>query len=632
MTGDATFAIVGHVDHGKSALVEALTGTSTDRLAEERERGMSIVLGFAYLPTDQGGIDLIDVPGHEDFIRAMVAGATGIDGIVLVIAANEGIMPQTREHFDIARLLGIERGIVAINKCDLATPEQLSMLANTVEEFVAGTFLETAPVVQTSAVAQTGIAELRAALAGLAGAPLVRPTGRNFLLPLDRVFTIRGFGLVATGTLRGGTLRTGDSVEILPQGITATVRGLERHNRPVDEAHPGQRVAVNLRGADRDTIERGNTLAAPGYLHPSTRIDVELCALDEEREALANGARVRVLAGAAEILARVRLLDRAALLPGTCCFAQLRLESTIAALSGDRFLVRTYSPMRTIAGGRVLDIAPPRRRRFDPAVVERLRRQAAGDATAILNEHLDSAGERGIDIAIAAQRLALSGDDVRALMRKLGAVFIDDRAVARARFEDVTARVLGLIERFHDAHPFERGIQKHSARTRLTPAPDADLWNAVLETLAADGRIVLDDRILALPGFDPLSGLTDRERRIAAEIESAFRGGGIAPPAPTAVLGADRQKENLFRMLLERGRLVRLNTYARGSQIVLHAETLTVAQQRLADHFPPPRTFTVADVRDLFGSTRRHITPLMEHLDAAGFTIRAGDTRRLQAR
>jgi selenocysteine-specific elongation factor len=308
------------------------------------------------------------------------------------------------------------------------------------------------------------------------------------------------------------------------------------------------------------------------------------------------------------------------------------LESALATLAGDRFLVRTYSPMRTAAGGLVLDVAPPRHRRFDPAVIERLRRQAAGDATAVLNEYLAGAGERGLEIAIAARRLALSNDVVGALMQELGAVFIDGRAVARARFEDVAARMLGSIERFHCAHPFERGIPKHSARTRLTPAPDADLWNAALEALAADARIVLDEGVLALPGFDPLSGLTDSERQLAAEIESAFRGGGIAPPLPTAVLGADRQKENLYRMLLERGRLVRLNTYARGSQIVLHAETLAVARQRLAEHFPPPRAFTVAEVRDLFGSTRKHITPLMEHLDAAGFTIRAGDTRRLQAR
>jgi selenocysteine-specific elongation factor len=632
MTIDATFAVVGHVDHGKTALVEALTGIVTDRLPEERERGLSIVLGFAYFETESATIDLIDVPGHEDFIRAMVAGVTGIDGIVLVVAANEGIMPQTREHFAIARLLGVECGIIAISKCDLATAKELAGLTKAIGELAAGTFLAEAPIVRTSATGGTGVAELRAAIEA-AIEPRLEAPGRDFFLPIDRVFSMRGFGVIATGTLRRGALRVDDRVALMPRGLAATVRGLQRHRQTIGEARPGQRVAVNLRGVERGDLERGDTLARPGLLRSTRRIDAQVQLLATESAALANGARVRLLTGTTEVLARVRWLDRETLLPGASGLAQFRCEAEIVTLPGERVLLRTYSPMRTIAGGRVLDAAPPRHRRFDDEILRRLTSRAAGDTEQMLADLLVAAGPRGIDVKAAAAELGLSEDLVNGHLDSQQAVWIDpNRAIAGLHFDAICGSVLALLERFHAEHPYERGIPQGAAKAQIAPVPDANLWDAALAALAADQRIGQTEGIIALRGFDPLAGFTADERRIADAIEAAFRRAGIEPPLPADVTGADRRAQGLFRMLLERGRLVRLDTYARGTQLVLHAETLAAVKQRLAGRFPHPQRFTLAEARDLLGSTRRHVTPLMEHLDAAGFTIRIGDTRQLRAR
>ncbi|HEY7671515.1 MAG TPA: selenocysteine-specific translation elongation factor [Gammaproteobacteria bacterium] len=632
MKRELAVGVIGHVDHGKTALVEALTGTSTDRLKEERERGMSIVLGFAHLTTDTAVIDLIDVPGHEAFVRAMIAGATGFDGVVLVVAANEGVKPQTREHLAIARLLDIRRGIVVLTKTDLVAPEQTATVAAELRALTAGTFLDGAPLLIASIKEAASIAAVRAALETLASTPMTRPSGRAFFLPVDRVFTLRGFGVVATGTLRGGTLATGDSVTVMPRELTATVRGLQRHNREVAEALPGQRVAVNLRGIERSELARGDVLAAPGALRPTRCVDADLQLLKDAPDALANGRRVRILTGATEALARVRLLDTETLAQGATGFVQLRTEKPLATRAGERYLLRAYSPMRTLGGGRILDTQPRRHRRFDSAVLEQLRGRAAGDLKRVLGDALAAAGIKGIACRATAASLGLCDSELRSQLDALAAVPAgDDRVIAEAVWTTLLAQILAGIDEFHARHPRELGIAAEALRRQCTPVPDPALLRLALGALARDRKIETVGDALRRTGFTAELEFNVEEQRIVDVIEKAFRTAGLEPPSPETVLGRDARAKTLYKLLLERGRLVRLSTYARGTEIVLHADTLTRVQRELAGRYPHPRRFTIAEARDLLGTTRKHVTPLMEHLDATGFTIRIGDVRQLRA-
>jgi selenocysteine-specific elongation factor len=632
MKRELTLGVIGHVDHGKTALVGALTGTATDRLKEERERGMSIVLGFAYLETEAAVIDLVDVPGHEAFVRAMVAGATGFDGVVLVVAANEGIKPQTREHLAIAGLLGIRHGISVLTKADLVTRDEAAAAAAALRAFTVGTFLAGAPLVTASITDAASITAVRAALETLATqTELARPAGRDFFLPVDRVFTIRGFGVVATGTLRGGTLRTGDPLLVMPREMRVSVRGLQRHGHDVAEALPGQRVAVNLRGIERAELVCGDVLAAPALVHSTHCFDAYLQLL-EDAPALANGRRVRVLTGTTEVLARLRLLDTAELAPGATGFVQLRTERPFATRGGERYLLRAYSPMRTLGGGRILDTQPRRHRRFDSAALAQLASRARGDPRRVLADVLAAAGTTGIACAATAADLDLSTAELTAHLEALGAVPAgNDRAVARSAWVELLDELVTRIEEFHAKHPRERGMLSEALRLQCKTPPDSALLRLAVVALQRDDRIETVDEAIRRRGFKPELDFDVAEQRIVDAIETAFRRAGLEPPVPGTVLGRDPRATKLYKLLLERGRLIRLNTYARGTQIVLHADTLARVQRELAGRYPHPQRFTVAEARDLLGTTRKHVTPLMEHLDAAGFTIRVGDVRQLRA-
>ena len=632
MTAQLTLGVIGHVDHGKTALVRALTGIETDRLREEQERGLSIVLGFSWLETAGGIIDLIDVPGHEDFVRAMISGATGVDGIILLVAANEGIMPQTREHFDIARLLGVDRGIVVVSKADLVSANELAATIERIGAFVQGTQFETAPVVVTSVNSGLGLGELRSELEALE-MRVDRPDGRDFYLPLDRVFTMRGFGLVATGTLRGGTLRSNARVEIMPGGLPATVRALQIHNSGTAEARPGQRVAVNLRNVKREDVSRGNTLASPGLLAPTRRINAELDLLEHHDEPLRNSALVRVLVGTTEAMARIRLLDKRELEPGGTALVQLRCDRDIATHAGERFLIRSYSPMRTIGGGRILEVNARRHRRFDESVTSRLRATAGGDPVAILAGLLAEAGTRGVEIDEVADRLGLTEDGLDPVIGVLDPVLIDDDTlVERTAFDSLTQRLVAALEAFHEANPRQRGLTAGSLRSALDDAPAEEVFRTVLAGLVSAGAIESDRGMLRVAGFDPLAGLSEQERGLADRIERMFLDSGIQPPPPAAVTGNDRMKRKLFQLLLDSGQLVRLRTYERGSNIVVHSAFLRDVEAQIKAQYPYPEQFALSQVRDLLDSTRKYVVPVMEHLDAVGVTVRLGNLRRLRER
>jgi selenocysteine-specific elongation factor len=626
-----TLGVVGHVDHGKSALVRALTGMTTDRLKEERARGLSIVLGFAFLETPHGVVDLIDVPGHEDFIRAMIAGATALDGIVLCVAANEGVMPQTAEHLNIAQLLGVQRGFSVLTKADSVTAEELELARQDLAELVNGTFLEKAAVFEASALAGSGIDAVRNAIGALAAEPVERPLRDRFFLPLDRAFTVRGFGLVVTGTLRDGPLRVGDEVELLPGHHRTTVRALQNHGRAVDEAWPGQRVAVNLRQLSQNDVGHGAVLATPDSLTPTQRLDVELRLLENAPRVLRNGTVLRFLTGTTEANARLRLLDRRELAAGDTALAQLTLDREIATPPNERFLVRSPSPGRTVGGGRVLDVNPLRHRRFDSRVTERLATAASGDLEQIVAQRLAQAGPAGVVLATLAAELGVEPAAFDAALARLPTFSVTgDRLIAKDAYDALLAEILVALERFHREQPFKKGLAIATLAHELPPTLPLDVLQHAVRSLAEQQRLHNAHEVLSLPGHDPLATLSERERRAVADIEQAFRSARLDPPAPLTLVGADRARQNVYKLLLETGRLVRLRTVDRNAQLVMHADVVDSAHATIAQQFPHPKPFLVKDVRDLLHATRKTIVPLLEHFDAIGATVRSGDQRRLR--
>ena len=631
MNDALTLGVVGHVDHGKTALVRALTGIETDRHKEERERGLSIVLGFAFIGTDSGVVDLIDVPGHEDFIRAMISGATALDGIVLCVAANEGVMPQTVEHFNIARLLGIEKGFAVITKTDLVDVEELALAREDLDTFLRDTFLEGAPVVEVSALSGAGMDDIRGALADIAAKPVERDDRGRFFLPLDRVFTMKGFGLVVTGTLRGGELSVGDTVEIVPSGRSATVRALQNHNQAVERAGPGQRVAVNLRHVDRDEVKRGDVLASPDFLVPTSRIDVELHLLDDAVSAVKNDTVVRFLTGTKEAIAKLRLLDRRELAPGETSMVQLNLDREIATQPSEHYLVRSYSPMHTIGGGRILEVNTKRHRRFDVAITERLETVASGDLELVVNQRLQESGAQGVDLASLADELGVGHEELEEAVGQVDAVGLGkDLVVASGAYATVLTEIVTAIESFHEKHPFKNGLDTGSLTNELGSQPSPEVVRRALKELIDEKKIQSTHDVLSIAGYDPFAGLGESDRRLVSKIEQTFLDYGLEPPSPKAIVQGDKASQAVYRLLLEAGRLVRLKTYKSSSDLVLHASVLEDAKRAIERKFPYPAAFALREIRDLLGSTRKYIVPLMEHLDATGTTARKGDLRRLR--
>ena len=631
MTAQLTLGVIGHVDHGKTALVKALSGIDTDRLKEEKERGLSIVLGFSYLRVPAGNIDLIDVPGHEDFIRTMISGATGIDGVLLIIAANEGVMPQTREHFQIAELLGVERGIVVISKIDLVPEDERDAVVETVRTYTAGTFLSEAPVVCASAVSSEGLDALQTELTQLLRDPVQRPGGRRFYLPVDRVFSMSGFGTVATGTLRGGTLGNDADVEILPVGGKAAIRQLQRHNEIVDCVYPGQRVAINLRHTKKEQISRGDILAPPGYLTATRRLDAELRLLGELAQPLKNGELVRLLFGTSEIMAIVKLLDKKTLAPGSTGFVQFRCRRDVATQQDEHFIIRSYSPVRTIGGGQILDPRPTRHRRFDESIAERLHTTAHGSAQELISERVSGAGLNGVTINALTEAVDLDGDAVRAMLDDGGCMVINESLIIdRVPYQKLVDSIATALEQHHADNPTERSVGVRRLQSSLPTNVDNPIFDYAIAELVAAGRVESEQGTLRIAGFDPLANLNQEERNTAADIEDAFLRGGMMPPKLEEVVGRDKAKQDMYRLLSEHGQLVVLRNQDRKNSLVFHSATLSEIRQRLHTQYPHPSEFTVSEVRTLLDSTRKFVVPLLEHFDTTGVTIRKGDVRQLR--
>jgi selenocysteine-specific elongation factor len=624
----------GHIDHGKTALVKALTGIDTDRLKEEKERGISIELGFASLKLGPDlSLGIVDVPGHERFVKTMLAGVGGIDLVVLVIAADEGIMPQTREHLHICQLLQIKRGLVALTKADLVEPDWLEMVQGEVASFLKGTFLEGCAIVAVSAATGRGLPDLTEALRRLAAEAEPKRTEGVFRLPIDRVFTMKGFGTVVTGTVLAGTLKVGDEVVILPKGLRSRVRRLQVHSANVETALAGQRTAVNLPGVEVAEIERGDLLARPDTLRPALAMDAKLNLLPDALRPLANRARVRFHLGTSELLGRVALLDRDELAPGGEAYVHLRLESPAAALPRDRFVIRSYSPMVTIGGGAILDPNPPSRRRPREKILEILKVLEKGSPPEQVERMLLNAGL----VPATADALRATGDLDRATvdaaladLQRAGAAVPVGAKGAEFLHRDVAARledsVVRLLGEFHRREPLKDGLAKEEIRSKLPPQlpPAAFAW--LLQWLAERQRIAVERDKVRLFTHKPT--LSAADEAIREKLERAYREAACQPPAQAealaAVAGDRKLAQAVFRRLVDDGALVRM-----GGDLYVHREAYEKMKAVLGDFLKANGKIGVPAFKDLLGISRKYAIPFLEHFDEVRFTRRQGDERVL---
>jgi len=611
----------GHIDHGKSALIQALTGTDPDRLKEERERGITIDLGFAHLESGELTYSFVDVPGHERFVRNMLAGAHGIDAVLLVVAADESVMPQTREHFHICRLLGIPRGVIVVTKMDVADPELAELAEMEVRDLVSGSFLEAAEVVRVSAKTGDGLDDLRGALGRVFEGVERRSALGLARLPIDRVFTLRGFGTVVTGTLVGGSLATGDAVEVLPRGLVSRIRGLQVHGSLEQIVSAGSRTAVNLTALETGELSRGDVVARPGTLLPTSMLDVELSLLPDSRP-LRNGARVRVHVASGEHLARVRLLEADRLAPGDTGLAQLRLETPTVAGRLDALILRAYSPAITIGGARVLDPLPPKRTR-----PERVRKLVGARSNDVVVRWVEEAAERGIAEPVLSARATLPVDRLRdslagherlAVLGDSPRHYVPESAV-QARSE----RALAALRALHAAQPLKAGLPREALRDKGYRDAAPGLFDAVLDRLVQAGAIRAEGDSVALAGHRvELSG---QEMRGHEALLVAARTAGLEGLSEDEAIGAIGRDPKLARrvvsLTLDSARIVRVADRLVDRQAV---DDLTT---KLHESWPPGSRVDVKAFKELTGLTRKHLIPLLEHLDQTRVTQRSGNER-----
>lgn len=622
----------GHIDHGKSALVEALTGTHPDRLAEEKRRGITIDLGFAFLEENGVRFGLVDVPGHERFVSNMLAGAAGIDLVLLVIAADESIKPQTREHFDICRLLGVTRGVVALTKSDLTDADMLGLVRLEVEEYLRGSFLERSPIVPVSAKTGAGLAELKKALHDVATEVPGKDAARYFRLPIDRAFAMKGFGTVVTGTLISGSVAAEDEVELFPGGKRLRVRGVQSGGKSIERAIAGQRTAVNLAGIDHSDVKRGMTLATPGRFRTTRRVDVRLTLLPSARK-LKHRARVHFHAGTTETIAEIllHLHGESVLPPGQSSLAHLRLQDDVFLMPGDRFIVRQFSPVITIGGGVILD---PLARRpmvrdtgrtafletLESAKREEMLAAMAGRALLGLasEEIVARTGWFEQEIREAAQNLATAGR-IKIVSSEPLILF------GRKAFDEVRRKIAERVERFHKDNPLSPGIAREDLRAYLGRRVRAETFRAALEELAAEKKLELQGELVKRAGSQ--ISLLPEEVRAKEQIEQAFWSAGLAVPAVKEVLAKlsveAKRAEKLLQILLREKNLMRVSP-----ELIFHRDALAQLKEQLATFKKAKgERISVPLFKDLTGISRKYAIPLLEYLDRERVTRRAGDER-----
>jgi selenocysteine-specific elongation factor len=619
----------GHIDHGKSSLVEALTGTHPDRLEEEKRRGITIDLGFAFL--QEGGVQFgfVDVPGHERFVANMLAGAAGIDLVLLVIAAGESIKPQTREHFDICRLLGIQRGLVALTKSDLVDRDTLELARLEIEDFLRGSFLQGAPILAVSTKTGVGLPELKQALVAQAQQLPGKDAQRDFRLPIDRAFSIKGFGAVVTGTLLDGRVSPNDEVELFPSGTRLRARGVQSGGKAADRAVAGQRTAINLAGVEHHALKRGMTLAAPGRYRATRRVDVKLQLLPSARR-LKNRAQVHFHSGSFETMAEVALFGQSELSSGDS-FAQFKLKQSVLLLPGDRFIIRQSSPLVTIGGGTILDPIPRRPRAKEAPREAFLAAVERGDKPEML-VRLVERSLFGLPQKEISARTGWTDSEIAATIRCLAqearvrVVAADSPILYRAAaFDELLKKIAERVERFHKQNPLQPGIAREDLRVSLTRRLRPEIFRAALDELAVQKRIELQGELVKRAGAQ--ISLLPEEAKAKEQIEAAFASAGLAVPSAKEVLGQlsieARRSEKLLQLLLRDKVLLRITP-----ELIFHRDTLTHLRTKLASYKKAKgERISVPAFKDLTGITRKYAIPLLEYLDRERVTRRQGDER-----
>jgi len=625
----------GHIDHGKTTLVKALTGIDCDRLKEEKKRGITIELGFAFLdlPGSQR-LGVIDVPGHERFVKNMVAGAGGIDFVMLVIAADEGVMPQTREHMEICTLLGVERGVVALTKTDAVDEELLMLVQEDVAEFMSGTFLEDAPVFPVSAHDGQGIEELKAELAKLADE--FKPERRADLmrLPVDRVFTLRGHGTVVTGTLISGKVSVGEDVLLFPGGTRTKVRGLQSHGETVQTAESGRRTAVNLQGLEVDDISRGDVLARPDTLFASKVWDVELTYLPSAPRELKHRKELHFHHGTREVAARIYLHDRDALAPGDKALCRFLFSEPMVGVYGDRVVVRSFSPLRTIAGGRLVNPLGRKAKRFDEQSFARLQELMDQDPEKILVVQLALAGAEGLTRAQMMILTNLESKELDALLQKMSskglALMFDKETrayVSGGVAEETAARIKDFLAAFHEKNPMKEGAGRGELASSAAKGVPEKLFHMLMERMLKQGEVEASAEVIRLPGHTV--SMASDQQKFRDEMLGAYERGGFTPPNLKDVLaglGVERKEaQEVLSLLLREGKLVRVT-----DEIYYDTAAMNELRDKVAAYLRDNGEMGAPEFKDLTGLSRKYAIPVMEHLDKEKLTIRVGDKRVLR--
>ena len=621
----------GHVDHGKTMLIKALTGMDTSHLEEEKKRGITIELGFAYLKLPDGGkAGIVDVPGHEKFIKNMLAGVGGMDLVLLVVAADEGVMPQTREHMDILSLLNIKDGIIVLTKTDMVDKDWLELVKDDVREEVQDTFLRDAPMCCVSSLTGEGIDELRQMIFDKLAHVSEKNESAPMRIPVDRVFSVDGFGTVITGTMIEGTLREGEDVTIYPSGLSTKVRSLQVHSTPVKTAYAGQRVAVNLAGIKKENVCCGDYIAAPGSLHETLMLDVKIKALPHIDWQLLNNSRLHFYHGAGDTLCKLVLLDRDALQPGEEAYAQLRFTEPVTVKNRDCFVVRFYSPLETVGGGIVLDSQPKRHKRYDQKVLDALSVKESGSVGSRILQRFRETGPQflSVDEIFGGLRLPRSEFDaaVSAFLKDGSLIEATPKVLLhRDYLAELTGKASAIMDSYHRENPLQAGIKKEELRSRLLPMCGTGLANSVLEVLKRQGLLEERDQRLWKRGFK--IEYSPEQEKLMAEVAQEVRQYGFEPPTPDEIKARYAKKKEfkgVWTALFDNGDLVLLSP-----QIAIHRDFYNKALEQLKEFCAENHEISLAQFRDLIGTSRKFALPLLEHFDKSGLTKKQGDVRIL---
>ena len=620
----------GHIDHGKTTLIKALTGRNTDRWEEEQRRGITIDLGFTYFDLKNGDrVGIIDVPGHEKFINNMVAGVVGMDLVLLVVAADEGIMPQTREHMDILGLLGIEKSILVINKCDLVDEEWLELVEEEIQEELEGTFLEGAPVVKVSAATGQGLDELTDTIQQLMSDEVVAKDTQTIpRLPIDRAFTLSGFGTIITGTLISGTITREDVLEMYPIGKECKIRNIQVHGQNQDKCYAGQRVAINLSNVKKKEIRRGCVLAPKNSMKNTDLLDVKLTVLEDSMRILTNHERLHLYTGTSEILCRAVLLDKEQIGPGEEGLVQLRLEEEIAVKRGDRFVVRFYSPMETIGGGIVLEPNPVRKKRFDAQAIEELKKKESGSLGDVMELQIKEHGDTMITLAELAKVMAHSVDELKEYLEELeesGTIFVfpmkkDTYLWHRDSEFAVRQNIEETLQKYHSEHPYRYGMKKAEIHNTFLKKIKPNIFDAYIERMTEENVYGRREEYLSLPGYEvPKDAMYLQTEKL---IEDTFEKAGYdfvrfseidfgKIPRQTA--------EDVVLMMIDEGKVLRIN-----EEMFTMKHLMDEAKEKIQNHLKEENLITIAQVRDMFSTSRKSAKPILEYMDSIKVTKKTG--------